>query len=429
MNRAQAAFATLASALLLPEAAEAAGYSLYEQGARALGQAGAFTARADDASSMFFNPAGLSRIDGRALLLSPNLIVFKAEFDGADPSPGTSVHERTLDKTFFPFAAYYAHGISGKVAAGIGVYNAYGLEVDWADPDAYSGRFISTRARITPFSIVPTVAVALNPRLSVGAGANLVLSRVELQRHLPAFDPFISQTVDVGTIDLKSEHNFGAGVNAGIQWWPTSRFKLGATWRSKVVVHYRGLADFTRRDTGDPPFDAIVAATFPPDQGVATAIPFPAQGSLGFAYQSCPSWAFEADLNYTWWDAFDRLAIRFAQSPALDVDVIENWKSALNVRVGTEYRKGGTAAWSYRAGYYFDRTPQPRESVGPLLPDTDRHGITLGLGHAIGRAALDAYGLMLITPDRSTDGRNRDGYNGTYSTTTFIAGASLGLRF
>jgi long-chain fatty acid transport protein len=412
-----------------PAAAQAAGYGLYEQGARALGQAGAFTARADDPSAIYFNPAGLSRIEGHALLLSPNLIVFKAQFAGVAPSPGFGVHEATKDKYFFPFAAYYAQGIGKKFAAGLGVYNAYGLEVEWQSPASYSGRFISTHSRIAPFSFVPTVAVALDERLRVGVGANLVLSSVRLNRHLAAFNPLAGRTEDIGEAGLESESNFGAGVNAGVQWWPSGKVRLGATYRGAVTIDYRGLADFRQRATGDPVFDAIVAATFPRDQAVTTRIPFPAQASLGIAWQSCPSWAFEANVNGTQWSAFDRLELRFPETPALDTSVLEDWDDALNVRVGTEYRKGGTAPWSFRAGYYFDQTPQPVESLGPLLPDTDRHGITLGLGTRGAHVAFDLYALVLFTPDRSTEGDNRDGYDGTYSTGTFVTGMSLGFTF
>jgi long-chain fatty acid transport protein len=410
----------------LPAAAHAAGYGLYEQGARALGQAGAFTARADDPSAIFFNPAGLSRSGGKSFLLSPNLIVFKAQFAGVDPSPGFGVHERTKTKYFVPFAAYYAQGVGRRFAAGLGVYNAYGLEVEWQSPAAYTGRFISIHSRIAPYSFVPTVAWAPSDRLRVGAGANLVLSSVRLVRHLAAFDPLAGKAQDIGLVGLRSDADFGAGMNAGVQWEPTARVKLGATYRGRVTIDYRGLADFRQTATDDPAFDAVVAATFPPDQAFTTRIAFPAQASLGVAWQSSPSWAFEADVNATQWSSFDRLALHFDRSPALDEDVPEDWKDVLNVRVGTEYRKG---KWSYRAGYYFDRSPQPVESVGPLLPDTDRHGITLGLGARGKHTTVDLYALVLITPDRSTEGRNRDGYDGTYSTGTFVTGMSLGFDF
>jgi len=423
------ALVALAALLVLPGAAHAAGYGLYEMGARALGQAGAFTARADDPSSMFFNPAGLSRIDGQELLLSPNLIVFKAEFAGVSPNPGYGVHEQTVDKTFPPFAVYYARGVGRKVAAGIGIYNPYGLEVQWSNPNQFTGRYISTQSKITPYYFVPTAAVALNDRLRVGAGANIVWSNVQLERHIAAYDPFLDQTVDVGTVKLDSHDSFGVGFNAGVQWWPRGKVKFGGTYRSKVAIDYTGRADFTQRITGDAAFDPIVSATFPPDQAVTTSIPFPAQGSLGIAYQSCPSWAFEGDLNYTWWGVFDKLEVNFAQTPSRNLVAVENWKNAINVRVGAEYRKGGTAPWSYRAGYYFDETPQPASGVGPLLPDADRHGISLGVGHHGASTTIHAYTLWLITPDRSTEGKNRDDYNGTYSLGSFVTGLSLGQNF
>ncbi len=415
--------------LCAPALARAAGYGLYEQGARATGQAGAFTARADDPSSIYFNPAGLSRIDGKELLLSPNLILYKTEFAGVDPNPGYGVHENTRTEAFVPMAGYYAQGIGRKASAGIGIYNPYGLEVEWAMPLFYSGRFISTHSKITPFFFVPTVAVTLNDRLRVGAGANLVVSHVELARHIAAYDPYLEATVDVGRVALTSESTFGAGYNLGVQWWPPGRCKFGATYRSRVGIEYTGRADFAQAPSGDPLFDPIVAAAFPPDQRVATSIPFPAQGSLGIAYQSCPSWAFEADLNLTWWSTFDRLEVAFEQTPSANFTQIEDWKDVVNVRVGTEYRRGGTAAWSYRAGYYFDQTPQPRASLGPLLPDSDRHGVSLGFGRDGRNVSVNGYALWLIVPDRSTEGENRDGYDGTYSTGTFLSGLSLGFHF
>ena len=403
----------------------AGGYSLYEQGARALGMGGAFTAVPIDPSAIFYNPAGIAIYEsGQQLMIAPNLIAFGSEFAGAAPSPGYGVHEETKDKVFFPIAAYYTRH-AGNVSAGLGVYEPYGLEVDWKSPDAFTGRFISTRSKVRTYYAVPTVAFSVSDNVHVGVGANLVFSKVELERHLSAFNPFQGQTADIGTVALESETNFDTGVNAGIHWAPGGKFAIGATYRSKVVVHYDGRADFTRRDTGDPAFDAVVAATFPPDQPVKTSVPFPAQASLGLAYAS-DRWIFEGDFNWTWWDAFDQLEIAFPAAPALDLHVTENWKGVANYRFGAEYHP---ASWAYRAGYYFDKSPQPTKSVGPLLPDADRHGVSLGVGHTWGRTTVDAYGLQIFSPDRSTEGTNRDGYDGTYSNRTFVAGASLTVFF
>ncbi|MEO6462169.1 MAG: hypothetical protein ABIP29_03760, partial [Candidatus Eisenbacteria bacterium] len=101
-----------------------------------------------------------------------------------------------------------------------------------------------------------------------------------------------------------------------------------------------------------------------------------------------------------------------------------------NVRAGLEHRgAGGASPWAWRAGYYFDESPQPTEGVGPLLPDANRHGLSGGLGWRGPSAAIDAYLLYVHAAERSTGGINRDNYNGTYSSRSIIGGLSLGLTF
>jgi hypothetical protein len=85
-------------------------------------------------------------------------------------------------------------------------------------------------------------------------------AKVELRRHLQAYNPFDDRTDDIGTVELASRHNFGAGFNVGVQWWPCDRMRYGATYRSEVAIDYDAPANFTRRATGNPTFDALVAA-------------------------------------------------------------------------------------------------------------------------------------------------------------------------
>src|SRR5262245_40446774 len=132
----------------------ASGYSLYEQGARALGMGGAFTAAPIDPSAIFYNPAGIAFFDtGQQLMISTNLIAFGSEFAGEAPSPGYGVHEETEDKVFFPIAGYYVRH-AGNVSAGLGIYEPFGLEVAWKSPDAFTGRFISTRSKVRTYYAV-----------------------------------------------------------------------------------------------------------------------------------------------------------------------------------------------------------------------------------------------------------------------------------
>jgi long-chain fatty acid transport protein len=426
------AVAVAALAGLAPASAGAAGFGIYDQGARAMGGAGAFTARADDPSSIFFNPAGISHLEGKSLVLSPNLIYYKSEFSGEAPFPGYGVEEETKGAVFPPFSVYYAQRAGESFALGLGVFNPYGLSVEWENPDTFTGRAISTDAGIQPFYIVPTAAWQLSEHWRLGVGVNLVFSDVELRRHMQVFNPAADQTVDIGKVSLESERNFGYGFNGGVQWWPSDRMRWGLTWRGAVDIDYVGNADFTQLPTGDPAFDQAVAAGFPPDQGVTTSIMFPAQASFGVARQFNPEWSAELDVNWTNWSAFDEIVLVFSTTPAINQTMTQDWDDAWNVRVGFEHRgAGGTSPWAWRGGYLYDESPQPTEGVGPLLPDANRHGLTGGAGwrNESGSTAVDGFVQWLLADERSTGGINRDGYNGTYASTSIAAGVSLGLSF
>ena len=70
--------------------AAGAGFSIFEQGSKAMGTGGAFTALADDGSAMFHNAAGLA-FQENSLAAGATFITFgQAEFQGSAPFPGTS---------------------------------------------------------------------------------------------------------------------------------------------------------------------------------------------------------------------------------------------------------------------------------------------------------------------------------------------------
>src|SRR5713226_3562321 len=86
--------AALAACILGPAPAHAAGFAIFEQGARGMGFAGAFTAQASDPSAIFHNAAGIAFLKGKQIHLGATLIAPKSDFTGADPFPGSTVTEK-----------------------------------------------------------------------------------------------------------------------------------------------------------------------------------------------------------------------------------------------------------------------------------------------------------------------------------------------
>jgi len=417
-----------ASLLIIPVAAPAAGFLIFEEGAKALGAGGAFTARADDPSAVFFNPAGICQLNGSSLYLGGTGIITNSDFAGVDPDPGYGVLEKTETQFFNPISLYYTRKINDNLSAGIGVFNPFGLGRSWEDPETFTGRHIAYKVDLKTFYFNPTLAWKVNDKISFGAGAQLVYSSVELKQYKEQWDIITgSGFFNVANVELDGNNTIDFGFNAGILIQPNEDFSLGISYRSNVKVDYEGDAGFTQVSTGNAVLDSAVAAGLPAGQAVNTKIEFPPLVSVGLAYKGIADWVFEIDLNWVGWSTFDALPFDFQTDNALDTSRPQNYEDKFSLRTGAEYRARENLALRY--GYYYDPSPQPASSVSPLLPDSDRHGITLGLGYSTGAWTIDAFDLILVFKQRDTEGKNSDGYNGTYSSWANLLGVNVGYNF
>jgi long-chain fatty acid transport protein len=412
--------------LALAVPAGAAGFGLFEQGAKGMGLAGAFTAQADDPSAMFHNAGGIAFTEKRAFYVGTTYVTFtKADFKGGTPFPGTGVtaEQKTLSQ-FLP-NAYWAQPITDTWKFGLGIEAPFGLTTEWKNPASFAGRYLSSKAALRAIDLNPTLAWKLTPNFGLGLGLIARFSDVELRRYVPFLNPFTQRLVDVASVKLDSGFEQGYGWNIGLLDRYNESFSWGLSYRSKVKVDYDGTAHFTQISTGNPVIDAIIAQRLPFGSGVdaKTSIEFPDMASLGVNLAFSPTVRLELDANWTGWSTFDKLPITFTQYPPLSSLVVEDWQDVWNYRAGLSWK---TTTCEWRFGYVYDQTPQPDKSVSPLLPDANRNGLTLGWGHQFGGANLDL-ALMYLKFDERTTTTNQDNFNGTYNTTAWLFGASIGF--
>jgi long-chain fatty acid transport protein len=159
---------------------------------------------------------------------------------------------------------------------------------------------------------------------------------------------------------------------------------------------------------------------------VTTAIEFPSIFALGVAYD-WETWTVAADVDFQQWSSFDVLNIDFEGRPDLSSTVEELYENSRIYRLGLEKRL--SPRFALRGGYYYDQTPSPVESMSPLLPDADRHGLSGGFTWRSGRLRMDAASWYLIFKECSTEGRQRDGYNGTWKSRALLFALSFGYEF
>ena len=422
--------AALAAAILTPCTALGAGYGIYEQGASALGMAGAATASVHDASAVFFNPAAIVRLDGKQLYFGGTWLTTNTSFAGIDPNPGFGVTEAMKQGNFFPPTIYFTDRFSKKLAFGAGVNAPFGLGVDWENPLTFTGRERVTKADVRTINANLSVSWAASDQLSLGLGYDALFAGVELHNVSENIFPGGSAKVNVANVELKNGYKPGHTWNAAALWSPKADWKLALSYRSRVHVKFdQGDATFTQIPTGNAAFDAYVATQLPPAQKASAMLKFPSILSLAAAWNPTPDWTWEVDANQTAWSTFDNLQIAFKDTPSRSVTITENYKDSWRVNIGAEHR---LPRLTYRFGYYYDQAAAPSESVTPLLPDANRHGATVGLGWKLGKArawTLDWYDLALFVENRSTDGVNRDGYNGTYKSFVNATGLNLGYHW
>lgn len=407
----------------------AAGFSIFEQGSKAMGMAGAFTAQADDPSLLFHNVGGLAFVENRQFSIGATYIRgLEAEFEGAGPFPGEGYSAEQEDLSEIPPHIYYVQPLNGTWKFGFGVMAPFGLTTSWENPDEFAGRFLSTKAALQAIDLQPTLGWQVTPSFGIGFGPVVRLSTVELNRNVGSINPFTQRFGDVGRLKLEGDFSEGFGFAAGALHRVSDRLSWGLSYRSGVKVEYEGDARLTQVPTGNAQFDAVIRTRLPFDRDlpVETEIEFPEEASFGVAFGLTESFLVETDINWTGWSSFETVPITFtgdATNSLPDSELPQNWDDAFNYRLGLRWSMDN--GHQLRFGYVLDETPQPEEGVSPLLPDADRNGFTVGYGTGRFDLAVMYLDFDERTRARSFEGEEQSTFFGTYNTRAILLGATV----
>ena len=435
------------------QAASAQGFGVYEQSPCQLGRGGAgVAAPCPDASSVYFNPAGLS-FTTTQIGLGGTLIGPRGDF-----TDSTSGQVSTLNKKWYPVPNIYASTpLGSRLAVGIGVFAPYGLTTDW--PETSQGRFLGYKSVVQGVYVQPTASYKLSDKVSVGAGLDIVHLHVQLRQRadlstqalpavpgLPAGATFALLGVrpgsDFADINLEGDA-WSVGAHFGVLYQASEKLSLGARFMTGQSVKVdEGTIETRQIPTayvlpitipGVAPkgtkLDLLLASRFQSGQtlgpqGAKSEIPLPAQLVAGFAYQATPALKLLADYQYVDWSAFEELPVN---GDYLKSAVVENYKDTHGIRAGAEYALG--EATVLRAGVDFHTAAAPDETVTPNLPEGVRQEFSVGLGQRLtDNLRVDAFYLYLRQSDR--DGRtNPTTNNGVYSFKANLFGVSFAFGF
>ena len=151
-SRRAAAASALAVGLLGGGPASAGGLLLYEFGTAEVGLAAAgYAARAQDASTAFTNPAGMTRLEGTQALAGGQLMWLNQKFSigaGTSPALGGNDGGRALGSNgFVPGAgAFVSHSLTRDLKVGFSIAGNFGSMLDYDDD--WVGRYRIQQATI-----------------------------------------------------------------------------------------------------------------------------------------------------------------------------------------------------------------------------------------------------------------------------------------
>ncbi len=415
---------------LAPSLSWGASFALFEHGNRAMAMAGAFTGLADDPSALYWNPAGAAFQTDRGVQVMAGFTLIKPlqDFYGESPYPGDGYEATQEDQVFYPPHFYLLYPLGDRVSLNFSVNTPFGLGTWWEED--FAGRFISKRTDLRLVDISPGVAFRVNDSISFGLGVDYAVGQIDLTKNIGFINPYTQQLADVGQVHLHTDDmsNDGFGWNASMLAKLPHGFSLGLLYRSGIDVDYEGIGSFTQYATGYADFDALLASRIPFGEKVPleTAIDFPEYWSVGLAWTT-EQWAVSASYGAMGWSSFQELPITFTENPELSDTVEELYDDTSQYRLGVEYK--ASESWAFQGGVLFDETPQPPESMSPLLGDGDRTGVSVGLSWMHGAMRTDVGYMYLMFDERSTEGYSLDGYYGRYDSKAHLLGASLSLRF
>lgn len=388
----------------------ATGFRLPDQDAFATGRGEAFVATADNPSAIYYNPVGISQLEGNNLRGG----VYGIYLDPSYKSPTSGQTFDNENKRHAIPQFYYTYGRTNwPVSFGLGVYSPFGLQVEW--PQNTGFRAVATQGKVTSATINPVVAVKLSPSLSIGVGVMANYVNIDLQQGI---SPYPSSDL----FQFKGD-GWDAGYNLGLLWQPQEKISFGATLRSSTTVNLNGHTE-TIYPSGASPYNSSANSSWS----------LPLEAVFGVSYRPTPKWNLEFDADYTDWSSLGTVNINQSSPPGSIPETLD-WESSWYFEWGaTHYFDNG---WHVSAGYIFNENSVPDAHYTPLVADLDRHFFSVGFGHKGKSFDFDVAYQFGYGPARTISGSAAppgypSGYHpadGTYSFISQAIAVSAGWHF
>ena len=412
--------------IAIAQHAAASGYHFGTQSVGAQSTANAAAAEAADASTLFYNPAGLTHLDGKAEITGAlNIVAPSLKYKDARATyyQGGNVQGATSGKITKTTAAphvYGAYKLNDRVTLGMGMYIPFGSKTNYQDDSVL--RYNIKKLGLTSIALEPAVAFKFNEQHSFAVGLIAQYSEAELTKYADwsaaRNDRVLAGTAAVlqrmgipastttnranwqGRGDVKG-HDWGFGYHLGWMFDVNDKLRVGVAYRSKISHNLKGTAKWQ-------PAGAVVKAPalanyiqsptttntplgagrgYLPSEDASVRINTPESLSLHAMYRANDKLNLFGDITWTRHSRFNKANLIFGNSKNVingqsdRTTITPNWRNTYKVALGGSYQY--SEPLQLRAGIAFDQSPV-KSAADRLntMPDANRLWFSVGARYA-----------------------------------------------
>ena len=350
-------------------AASAGGFGIVAQSGSAIGNAFAGgAAAAEDASTIWYNPAGMGLLQGTNASVAVHAIRPSFKFEntgstGAFAAPGTGEGGDGGDWGYVP-QGYVSTSVGEKWRLGVAFNTPFGLKTNY---DAgWRGQFTALKSEVTAYNLNPSVAYKVNDSVWVGAG-------VSVQRFTTELTNFAGPVV--GNASLKASDT-AWGFNLGAMLKASDTMRIGVAYRSRIAYKLSGTASFS---SGGGVFDS----------GAQADLTVPESASINVFSSLSKQWDIMGGATWTRWSRLQTLTVVRTSASLLGpagsivTTLPFNWSDTMLIAVGANYTPSDD--WKIRFGVAYDPAASNDAARTPRLPDQGRLLLSVGARYKLSK--------------------------------------------
>lgn len=360
--------------LLFPSGrALAEGFAIMENSARGMGLAGGLIARGGDASTLAYNPAAMTMLDGTQFQANLAVSQFYWGVDTRDATGKDTGNYHSAHQTWPIPAFYLTHQLNDKWWVGLASYTRFGLGVKY--PKDWPGGYNLHSVQLITSSFNPNIAYKINDHLSIAVGAEMMIASMQMRKNLSQMP--IYGNPSFGDVSING-HGVSFGGNVALHARLNDQWSLGLTYRAPMSLKVSGKTRYDNQLGKTNLVQAYPALHAIQNSKLRGTLHLPDSIGFGVAYKPLENLSFEADAVYTLWSRFRDFNM-YMKDPVNEwQNTDRHWKNSWTLGISAEYKPVDWMA--LRLGFMYETSPMNIGNADYMVPSNGRNYYTAGVG-------------------------------------------------